>query len=104
MIFSNNVKLFVGAVPRRMYQIGEVVSWRPRIHVDLHKSVANVFRAVQQYAPFSFFMNGGLAMDENKGEFLLDGIYVGDDGVELDLFMCRNIFNIDIPKYLKSLI
>ncbi len=52
--FSNNIKLFVGAVPRRMYQEGEPVHGRPRVHVDLQKSVVNIYRAVMAYAPFVF--------------------------------------------------
>lgn len=105
MIFSNNVKLFVGAVPRRMYQIGESTTWRPRVHVNLHKSVANIYRAIQQYAPFEFFINGGVAMDEHKGEFLLKEILLSNDGLELDFYILNNIFNShEIPGYIKKLI
>jgi hypothetical protein len=105
MIFSNNVKLFVGAVPRRMYQIdNKIVDWRPRIHIDLHKSVANIFRAIQGYSPFDFFINGGLAMDENKGEFMYDDILIGNDGIELDLYVLEKYFShLEIPEYLKRL-
>lgn len=105
MIFSNNVKLFVGAVPRRMYQIdNKIVDWRPRIHIDLHKSVANIFRVIQEYSPFNFFINGGLAMDENKGEFMYEGTLIGNDGVELDLYVLKKYFSyLEIPEYLKRL-
>jgi hypothetical protein len=105
MIFSNNVKLFVGAVPRRMYQIGnEHVDWRPRVHTDLHKSVANIFSAIQAYSPFNFFINGGLAMDENRGEFKYDETLIGNDGIELDLHVLHNLFSyLEIPEYLKRL-
>jgi uncharacterized protein (DUF362 family) len=105
MIFSNNVKLFVGIVPRRMYQLGDsVVSWRPRIHVDLHKSVANLFRAVQEYSPFKFYINGGLVMDEKVGEFFMENTLIGNDAIELDLFVLKNIFaQHEVPGYLKNL-
>ncbi len=105
MIFSNNVKLFVGAVPRSMYQIdNEIVDWRPRIHIDLHKSVANIFRAIQEYSPFSYFINGGLATDENKGEFMFENILIGNDAVELDIYVLRKYFSyLEIPEYLKRL-
>jgi uncharacterized protein (DUF362 family) len=105
MIFSNNIKLFVGAVPRRMYQLGDkVVDWRPRIHIDLNKSVANIFSAIQRYAPFDFFINGGLAMDENRGEFVFEDILIGDDGIELDLYVIKKYFSyLEIPEYLKRL-
>lgn len=102
MIFSNNVKLFVGAVPRSMYQTdNKIVDWRPRVHIDLHKSVANIFSTIQTYSPFCFFINGGLAIDENVGEFHFKDILIGNDGVELDLYVLRNYFsNHEIPDYL----
>lgn len=105
MIFSNNVKLFVGAVPRSRYQIGDsVVDWRPRVHIDLHKSVANIFRAIQEYSPFNFFINGGVAMDESKGEFMFEEILVGNDGVELDFHILNNFFShLEVPEYLERL-
>lgn len=105
MIFSNNVKLFVGAVPRSMYQIGDsVVDWRPRVHIDLHKSVVNIFRAIQEYSPFNFFINGGVAMDESKGEFMFDEILVSNDGIELDFHILNNLFShLEVPEYLERL-
>ena len=103
MVFSNNVKLFVGAVPRRMYQVGDkVVDWRPRVHIDLHKSVADIFTSIQSYSPFHFYINGGLAMAENRGEFQLEERLVGTDGVELDLYILKNYFQgFEVPEYLK---
>lgn len=35
-------------------------------------------------------INGGLAMDENKGEFMYDDILIGNDGIELDLYVLKN--------------
>ncbi|MDF2542454.1 MAG: hypothetical protein K0S47_2172 [Herbinix sp.] len=104
MIFSNNVKLFVGAVPRRMYQIdNKTVDWRPRVHIDLHRSVANIFNSIQWYSPFSFFINGGLAMSETKGEFRFKEILISNDGIELDLYVLEKYFNdFEIPDYLKE--
>lgn len=106
MLFSNNVKLFVGAVPRRMYQIdNKIVDWRPRVHIDLHKSVANIFSAIQEYSPFNFFINGGTAMDENTGEFKYSEILVGNDAVELDLHVLKNYYSyLEVPEYLKRLL
>lgn len=102
MVFSNNIKLFVGAVPRRMYQIdNKVVDWRPRVHLDLHKSVADIFGAIQNYSPFTVFINGGVAMDERRGEFLMNEVLVGDDGLELDLYILKKYLSyLEIPDYL----
>jgi len=103
MIFSNNVKLFVGAVPRRMYQSGERGSPRPRVHTDLHKSVANIYQAVMAYAPFGFFVNGGKAMFEDRGEVNLDEIHIGSDALELDRFVLKQ-FGLEPPDYIRRLV
>ncbi len=103
MVFSNNVKLFVGAVPRKMYQLGEPVTWRPKIHIDLHKSVANIYQAFMAYAPFSFFINGGNAFDEKSGQFQFKEILIGNDGVELDAYILEKVFLIEKPEYIKRL-
>ncbi len=102
MIFSNNVKLFVGAVPRRMYQMGEPAPWRPRLHENLHKSVACIYRAVMDYAPFGFFVNGGVVMTEGQGERDLGEILAGDDAVELDRYVLGKL-GLEPPEYLARL-
>jgi uncharacterized protein (DUF362 family) len=103
MTFSNNVKLFVGAVPRRMYQSGEGDSPRPRVHADLHKSVANIYQAIMAYAPFGFFVNGGKAMFEGRGEVDLDEILIGSDALELDRFVLKQ-FGLESPGYIGRLV
>jgi uncharacterized protein (DUF362 family) len=102
MIFSNNVKLFVGAVPRRMYQAGEPTTWRPRLHENLHRSVACIYRAMMAYAPFGFFVNGGLVMIEGYGERDFGEILVGDDAIELDHYVLGR-FGLELPEYLAEL-
>ncbi len=103
MIFSNNVKLFVGAVPRRMYQCGEAGAPRPRVHVDLHKSVAGIYRAVMAYAPFGFFVNGGQAMFEDRGEINLCEVLIGDDALELDQFVLKQL-GLEPPEYIRRFV
>jgi hypothetical protein len=102
MTYSNNVKLFVGAVPQHMYQLGESMTSRPRVHVDLHRSVANIYRAVMAYAPFSFYLNGGRAMIEGRGEIDLDRAFVGDDALELDRHFL-DWFGLEPPGYIERL-
>jgi len=104
MVFSNNIKLFVGAVPRRFYQIGEPVEWRPKVHIDLHKSIRNIYTCITKCCPFDFYINGGLAMDEEKGEFQIPEIIVGDDALELDLYIIEKYFGIDKPEYITKLL
>ena len=50
MIFSNNVKLFVGAVPREFYRerAQDDRSARWRVHIGLHQSVADIYRAIRR--------------------------------------------------------
>lgn len=101
-VFSNNVKLFVGAVPRRMYQNDEK-PWRGKIHHNLHHSIATIYQCIMDYAPFHLYINGGIMMQEGVGEFPCDTVFVGDDGAELDRHIIRKIFGIDEPDYLQLL-
>ena len=108
MIYSNNVKLFFGAVPRRMYQLdnknASIGTPRPKLHVNLFSSVANLFLAIQKYSPFQFYVNGGLSYNENKGEFVLPKTYIGNDALELDCHMFRTFFSdCAYPDYLDIL-
>jgi hypothetical protein len=103
MAFSNNVKLFVGAVPRRMYQNGEGGSPRPRVHTNLHQSIANIYRSIMAYAPFHFFVNGGKAMFEDRGVITLKETFVSDDAIELDRFILDK-FSIEQPDYIRGLV
>lgn len=102
MVFSNNIKLFVGAVPRRMYQNGEGGFPRPRVHVDLHKSIVNIYRAVMDFSPFDFFINGGRAMFEDRNEIDLPETFIGNDALELDRFMLDK-FSLEPPDYIHML-
>ena len=105
MYYSNNIKLFVGATPRRMYQLDDApVSGhapRPRLHQNLDASIASLFYAMEAYSPFHFYINGGLAFNENRGEFRFDEIFIGNNALELDLHLYQNYFSdCDYPKYL----
>lgn len=108
MIYSNNIKLFVGAVPRKMYQLDNANKSRgvprPKIHQNLHLSVANLFLAVKSYSPFQFYINGGLSYNENIGEFTFKELFIGNDALELDCDIFRKYFNnCEYPEYLNIL-
>ena len=108
MIYSNNIKLFFGAVPRKMYQFDNENVLRgvprPKLHIDLFLSIVNLFLAIQEYSPFHFFVNGGLSYNENKGEFVLPESYVGNDALELDCHMFQAFFSdCEYPDYLNIL-
>jgi uncharacterized protein (DUF362 family) len=102
MTFSNNIKLFVGAVPRRMYQDGQAGPGRPRVHTHLHKSIVNIYRAITQYSPFGFYINGGKAMFETTGEIDLDETFIGNDALELDCFILKSL-GLPPPEYIRNL-
>jgi len=108
MVYSNNVKLFFGAVPRKFYQLdgadARIGAPRPRLHLNLHTSVASLFLALNDYSPFHFYLNGGLAYNENTGEFILCETYVGDNAPELDNYLFENFFaDCEYPEYLNIL-
>jgi len=102
MTFSNNIKLFVGAVPRSMYQDGKSIAGRPRIHDDLHRSIATVYRAIMKYAPFDYYINGGAAVFETSTETALGEVLVGNDALELDNYILKK-FSILPPEYIQQL-
>jgi hypothetical protein len=104
MIFSNNVKLFVGAVPLRLYQEGaqDNRSARWRVHIDLHKSVANIHRSVMRFCPFQCFVNGGKVATRSEGVFTLPHVHVGDVATELDEQLVSEI-KAERPEYLDML-
>ena len=64
----------------------------------------DIYRSVQDYAPFHFFINGGLAMAEDIGEFPMKEILIGNDGLELDDYVLKNYFgNQKPPEYMERL-
>lgn len=101
-IFSNNVKLFVGAAPRRFYQQGNEAVPRPRVHAHLDRSVERIHRAIMAYAPFRFFVNGGTALFEGRGPLTLDPLFVGTDALELDRHILEQ-FSLEEPGYIRRL-
>jgi len=108
MLFSNNVKLFFGAVPKKKYQFdNSIVSNevpRPKLHKNLHSSVVNLFLALNNYSPFKYYINGGLSYNEKIGEFTLPETYVGNDAFELDNYLFQTYFNdCEYPEYLNML-
>lgn len=98
-IFSNNIKLFVGLVPRRYYQKGSAKVARPSIHKNLHRSVANIFHLVNQNMPFDYYINGGGIILHHKPEIRqLPYFYVSDNAIELDHHIL-NLLEIEKPEY-----
>lgn len=108
MLYSNNIKLFFGAVPRRKYQDNSITVQksvpRMKLHENLHLSIVNLFLTMNKYSPFNYFINGGLSYNENSGEFLLTENYIGNDALELDNYIFEKYFtDCEYPEYLNIL-
>ncbi len=103
-IFSNNVKTFVGAVPSKHYKCAETDKNRTLIHTDLHQYVVDIFTAVQRFAPFTIFINGGqwFIKSLHEGPCEMPFMLIGDDPLAMDLHIIQTL-NIPIPKYLQQL-
>ena len=100
-VFSNNVKLFIGIVPRCHYQTGDHTTWRPRIHENLSRSISNIYTLLNMYSPFHFYINGGNTFIRDRVNMeRLPRYYVSDNGYELDLYLLQAL-DIVVPQYLK---
>ena len=55
-----------------------------------------------EYAPFHYYVNGGRALIEGRGEFELEPFLVGDDAVELDAHIL-DVYGLDPPEYIEML-
>jgi len=108
MLYSNNIKLFFGAVPKNKYQLdyNKVSNGvpRPKLHINLNSSIVNLFLAINNYSPFKYYINGGLSYNEKIGEFTLAETYIGDNALELDNYLFQTYFNnCEYPEYLNIL-
>lgn len=57
---SNAIKNFFGLPPKVKYQLQEESHMRDSLHSNLHKSVAEIYQAVQKFAPFHLYICDGL--------------------------------------------
>lgn len=104
MRFSNNVKLFIGAIPRHPYIRPNEGMWRSKIHDDLDVSICCVYRAIEAYSPFQYYINGGNAYAEHCGAFNVHEVLVGTDALELDTQVLSRYFQPSMkPPYLTLL-
>jgi hypothetical protein len=104
MLFSNNVKLFIGAVPREHYMRPGEGQWRSKIHDHLDRSVRNVYLAFARTCPFHFYINGGNSYWDKRGGFTIDKTFIGTDALELDMEIISRYFDVAVmPEYLRLL-
>ncbi len=105
MLFSNNIKNFVGATPRKYYLNPDGKErWRAKLHDFLTDSVCNVFNAMELESKFHYYINGGNAYSETNGLFNLKEYYISDNAIELDEYIYNTYFtDVEKPEYLKIL-
>lgn len=103
---SNAIKNFFGLPPKREYQVNSESAKRDSLHDDLHKSVVEIYRSVEKYAPFDLYICDGtkvLLGEAAKGQPKLWGkIIISDNALEADLKVLE-IHNKPLPKYLQLL-
>lgn len=104
---SNAIKNFFGLPQKKMYKLNEDSHKRDKLHNDLHKSVAEVFQAVQKFAPFDLYICDGLNILHGEAEHgqpeKWDKILFSDDAIRVDLKVLE-MMNKQQPRYLKYLL
>ncbi len=101
LVFSSNVKLFVGATPRQFYLNDPNDTHRTKIHNNLDISIASIYKCFLENAPFCCFINGGKVYQEGRGNFYLDNVLIGNDALELDHYLIDEIYKIETPEYIR---
>ncbi len=107
IFLSNAIKNFFGLPPKEKYQSTENSYQRDRLHEDLHKSVAEIFLAVQKYAPFDLHICDGINIligGAEEGEAKKWGkILIANDAIEADLKVLE-LLNKPKPRFLEILL
>ncbi|MBK5112375.1 MAG: DUF362 domain-containing protein [Candidatus Heimdallarchaeota archaeon] len=103
---SNAIKNFFGLPPKEKYQKDSESEKRDSLHNDLHKSVVEIFHAVENYAPFDLYICDGTKVLEGEatiGQAKHWGkIVISDNALEADLKVLE-ILKKPLPKYLRLL-
>ncbi|NHJ84346.1 MAG: DUF362 domain-containing protein [Asgard group archaeon] len=106
IFLSNAIKNFFGLPPKQMYQKSEESHMRDSLHQDLHKSVAEIYLAVESFSPFDLFICDGTQIlhgEASIGEPLDWGkIILSDNAIAADLKVL-DLLQKPKPRYLKYL-
>ncbi len=104
---SNAIKNFFGLPQKKMYKMNEDSYKRDKLHKDLHKSVAEIFQAVQKFAPFDLYICDGLNILRGEAEHgqseKWGKILFSDDAINVDLKVLE-ILNKKQPRYFEHLL
>jgi uncharacterized protein (DUF362 family) len=106
IFLSNAIKNFFGLLPKSKYQNNPQSHKRDALHRDLHASVADVYQAVEKFAPFDFYICDGLMILHGEGEtgkpMQWDKILFSDNAIEVDLKILE-LLGKELPRYLRIL-
>ncbi|MBN1329539.1 MAG: DUF362 domain-containing protein [Candidatus Heimdallarchaeota archaeon] len=107
LFLSNAIKNFFGLPPKDKYKSDKQSFKRDSLHKNLHRSVAGIYQAVENFSPFDLYIcDGRIALlgEANIGEPIEWGkIIVGDNAVEIDLKVLE-ILKKPMPRYLEILV
>lgn len=103
---SNAIKNFFGLPPKEKYQKNSESEKRDSLHNNLHKSVVEIYQAVEKYAPFDLYICDGTKVLEGEaahGQSKYWGkIVISDNALEADLTVLEDLKK-PLPKYLRLL-
>ncbi|MHA1245081.1 MAG: DUF362 domain-containing protein [Candidatus Heimdallarchaeota archaeon] len=107
IFMSNAIKNFFGLPPKDRYHSFNDSYKRDKLHDNLHKSVMEIFLAVEQFAPFDLYICDGLevlygeASIGNPQEW--GKLILADNALEADLKVIE-LLDKSLPEYLEMLV
>ena len=103
---SNAIKNFFGLPPKEKYRRNNDSVKRDSLHTNIHKSIIEIFQAVEKFAPFDLYICDGtkiLIGEGAEGQPLhFQKIILSDNALEVDLKILE-ILKKPLPKYLRML-
>ncbi|NHJ87982.1 MAG: DUF362 domain-containing protein [Asgard group archaeon] len=106
LFLSNAIKNFFGLPPKDKYKTINESHKRDSLHKNLHRSVAGIYQAIENFAPFDFYICDGrtaLYGEASEGEPIKWGkIILGDNALDIDLKVLT-LMKKSKPRYIELL-
>lgn len=107
IFMSNAIKNFFGLPPKTRYHSFNNSYKRDKLHENLYKSVMEIFLAVEQFAPFDFYVCDGLEVLYGEGSMgnpqKWGKLILSDNALEADLKVIA-LLDKPLPEYLEMLV
>ena len=104
---SNAIKNFFGLPPKNRYHSSNDSYKRDKLHDNLHKSVMEIFLAIEQFAPFDFYVCDGIEVLYGEGSIgnpqKWGKLILADNALEADLKVIE-LLDKPLPEYLEMLV